>query len=72
MKSHTSGTLSVSPPANAQVSMRTEARALLALGWVPSPDEPGRIYGVQADMPSVMTTTMAWSVLREVLAERGK
>jgi hypothetical protein len=45
---------------------------LLALGWVPSKDEPGRIYPLYADMPSAMTTVEIWRALLEIRGERQK
>ena len=57
---------------NPDTPLRLQARALLALGWVPSKDEPGRIYPLYADMPSAMTTVDIWRTLLEIQAERGK
>lgn len=65
------GPPAVTASSNAQTGMRTEARALLALGWVPSRQEAGLIYALQADVPPVMSA-MAWSVMREILIEHGK
>lgn len=56
--------------ASRQERVRLDARALLALGWVPSLDEPGRLYPLQADMPSVRVEVFVWSVMLELYFER--
>jgi hypothetical protein len=56
----------------ADTPLRLQARALLALGWVPSMDEPGRIYPLYADMPSAKTTVEIWLALLEIQAERAR
>ena len=57
------------PSNNILRSLRTEARALIALGWVPSPDEPWRIYPLRRDTFSTLATRKAWSAMHEVLTE---
>jgi DNA-binding NarL/FixJ family response regulator len=59
-------------PANADESTRAGARSLLRLGWLPCFDEPGRLYPLQADMPSIMVTRRLWSAMHALLAERRK
>jgi hypothetical protein len=49
---------------------RLDARALLALGWLPSPDEPCRVYPLQADMPSAVISEKAWQDMHDIMAER--
>jgi hypothetical protein len=51
------------------LSMRAEVRALIALGWVPSPDEPWRVYSLRGDTFSTMTTQKVWSAMHELLSE---
>lgn len=52
--------------------IRREARALLALGWVPSADEPGRLYPLVADMPPVMVQRGVWTVMLDLVEDRRR
>lgn len=55
--------------ASREERVRLEARALLALGWVPSPDEPGRLYPLQADMPPARVDTFVWAQMVQLFSE---
>ena len=57
------------PAHNALISMRTEARALISLGWVPSIDEPWRVYPLRGDTFSTLTTKKVWTAMHELLTE---
>lgn len=56
--------------ASREERVRLEARALLALGWVPSPDEPGRLYPMQADMPPVQVEVFVWALMLQLFSEK--
>lgn len=51
--------------------VRLEASALLALGWVPSSDEPGRLYPLQADMPPVQVDPFIWALMLELFSAKS-
>lgn len=52
--------------------IQREARALLALGWVPSADEPGRLYPLVADMPPVVVQRFVWEVMLDLIEDRRR
>ena len=57
------------PAISSLPTMRTEVRALIALGCVPSPDEPWRIYTQRADTSFTFTSMKVWSAMHEMLSE---
>jgi hypothetical protein len=68
-----SQTSAVAGPAHySLISMRTEVRALIALGWVPSADEPWRIYPLRGDTFSTLTTKAVWAAMHELMSEVKK
>lgn len=50
--------------------IQREARALLALGWVPAADEPGRLYPLFAVMPPVVVQRFVWEVMLDLVEDR--
>jgi hypothetical protein len=56
----------------ALTSMRTQARALISLGWVPSLDEPWRVYPLRGDTFSTLTTKKVWTAMHELLTEESR
>jgi hypothetical protein len=52
--------------------IRRAAQKMLELGWRPSIDEPGRIYPMEADMPSALTSRDIWWAMHEIQAESKK
>lgn len=50
--------------------IQREARALLALGWVPAADEPGRLYPLFADVPPVVVQRFVGEVMLDLVEDR--
>jgi hypothetical protein len=57
---------------NTDEARRQQARKLLDLGWRPSIDQPGRVYPMEADMPSALIDKDVWWAMHEILAERER